>query len=148
MESDWIFVYNQLPTLPEADEIRVMIQARDGKPIGWFEIEALLAMTPSVNMRNAIDSLVIQSAKGSEALNAELSGPIEILDTAGTLEQRLLDLNLGDNFGVSFAEFRENVWTKTKSAFWPDFQIRWDINGFVGRMFLLNNRMKSVYLIN
>ncbi len=148
MESEWIFVYNRLPSLPDAEEVKQIIQSRDGKPVGWYEIEAMFLCTPGVRACNALDSMVIQSSNNFELLNASLSGPIEIFGQDDFLTKIIKALTIGGEFGVSHSELRENISAITDKQFWPELQIRWDINRFIGRMFLLNHKMESVYLVS
>lgn len=148
MESDWIFVYNQRPSLPAAEEIAEIIQCKDGKPVGWYEIEAILAENPEVNPKDCPLSMLIAHTHQLGLFDDNpLSGVIEFPESEPFLLEEIRILIPIIEYALPFSMLRTEIWGNTDNLFWPELQIRWDIDRFIGRMFLLNHKMESIYLI-
>lgn len=145
METNLIFACGFGFSLPEPDDFITKIQARDGKPVHWYEIEAEMAQN-RVDPEDVQNCLGIQEWIDPEILDCPLSGPLIILSQQPQILEHILPFT-SPNQALGFHQLRKTIWEKSDGEFWLDLQIRWEINKFTARLFSLNKRMKSQYLI-
>ncbi len=141
METDLIFAFGFGNTTPDAGEYIEKIKNLNGKSIGWWELEAQMALIPRFNAEDKKDCLGIQEWEDPRILNCPLSGPLSILTKNKMITSEIFSLT-SQGYVISFHSLRKAIWSNSGGESWLNLEIKWDINKFIGILSVLDSRMR------
>ncbi|QQS22813.1 hypothetical protein IPM19_04280 [bacterium] len=141
MDTRFIFAYGYGDNTPQSIKTVELIKKAGPKGIGWWEIEAELALQNKSKI-GARPSLGIMPWAEPSRVGSRLSGVLIPL-TTNRLVMENLEMIESEGHAIGFTTLRKEVWDESNGECWLDLQIKPDGNQLIGILSLLDKKMKA-----
>lgn len=124
---------------------RIMDQVKqlDRKPLSWFEVETAMALDKTIKPESIPNCLNFHQWTDPSLPEYPFSGAVEIVIPNSHVILAISE-QFEKNDDVSLTTLRKDIWNlkDMEGRYWLDFEIRWEINRFVGRISALGRDMQ------